>query len=153
EAVQSRNLNDLQYSRLHLVEHMQVLLIILDSIQDHGDHFTKISELHVALEDLWLMVNNIMNPPVCNPVSLSLVQTRGRPRYHITVGQLSQLRATGMSWISIADILGISLSTVSRRRDMFELVENYYAIPNSQLNEIIRDITAHTANAGERLVQ
>lgn len=71
----------------------------------------------------------------------------------MTVGQLSQLRATGMSWISIADILCISLSTLSRRRDLFGLVENYDAIPNSQLDEIIRDITAHTANAGERLVQ
>ncbi|KAF5904067.1 ATP-dependent DNA helicase PIF1, partial [Clarias magur] len=71
--------------------------------------------------------------------------------YPITVGQLSQLRATGMSWISIANMLGISLSTLSQRRDMFGLVENYYAIPNSQMDEIIRDITAHTANAGERL--
>ncbi|ROI16569.1 hypothetical protein DPX16_22546 [Anabarilius grahami] len=39
------------------------------------------------------------------------------------------------------------------RRAVFGLLNNYDAIPNSQLDDIIRDITAHTSNVGERLVQ
>lgn len=56
-----------------------------------------------------------------------------------------------MSWVSIANVLGIGMSTLSRRRAVFGLLNNYDAIPNSQLDDIIRDITAHTSNVGERL--
>lgn len=58
-----------------------------------------------------------------------------------------------MSWVSIANVLGIGMSTLSRRRAVFGLLNNYDAIPNSQLDDIVRDITAHTSNVGERLVQ
>ncbi|RXN15224.1 hypothetical protein ROHU_028274 [Labeo rohita] len=58
-----------------------------------------------------------------------------------------------MSWISIANILGIGLSTLSRRRSVFGRLDNYDAIKNSQQDDIIRDINAHTSNVGQRLVQ
>ncbi|RXN20122.1 hypothetical protein ROHU_025160 [Labeo rohita] len=58
-----------------------------------------------------------------------------------------------MSWVSIANILGIGLSTLSRRRSVFALLDNYDAITNSQQDDIIPDINAHTSDVGQRLVQ
>ncbi|RXN18139.1 ATP-dependent DNA helicase PIF1 [Labeo rohita] len=58
-----------------------------------------------------------------------------------------------MSWVSIANILGIGLSTLSRRRSVFGRLDNYDAIKNSQQDDIIRDINAHTSDVGQRLAQ
>eukprot|EP00112_Aurelia_sp_Birch-Aquarium-sp1_P010537 Seg2246.4 transcript_id=Seg2246.4/GoldUCD/mRNA.D3Y31 product="hypothetical protein" protein_id=Seg2246.4/GoldUCD/D3Y31 len=83
---------------------------------------------------------------------------RGRKRLCITQEQLEHLRSLFFSWEKIASLLGVSISTLQRRRREFGLsdrFEHYSEISDDQLDEIYRGITGNeggpvTPNIGRR---
>lgn len=78
--------------------------------------------------------------------------TGGRPRYRITKDQIETLRETGMSWRRIALTLGISDSTLYRRRQELGLHESFVDISYEELYTVITEMLTQTPHAGESLV-
>ena len=76
----------------------------------------------------------------------------GRPRLHITQDQLEHLLSLGFSGPSIADVLGVSLSTVRRRMNDYGLSIRslYSAVTDQDLDRIVSGIKA---NCGYRLLK
>ncbi len=57
-----------------------------------------------------------------------------------------------MSWSAIGRCLGVSESTIYRRRDEFNILDKWTDMSNEQLDTIIRDILNSTPGAGETYV-
>lgn len=71
--------------------------------------------------------------------------TVGRPKKEVTDEQLQYLRQLGFTWTSISSLLGISRSTLYRRKQLL----NDQPITNDDLELTIREILNTTPNAGE----
>ena len=73
----------------------------------------------------------------------------------ITAEQLETLRGVGFTWVSIAALLGVSVSTIQRRRDKFHLTvaeERYTTICDEELDRQLSDIMTTYPDWGERLL-
>lgn len=87
-------------------------------------------------------------------MSLSLSEsTGGRPAYKITKNMIEQLRETGMSWTTISEFLGVSISTLNRRRAEFGLEDSFSEITDEQLDNEIQNIINLTPYSGESYVR
>ena len=78
--------------------------------------------------------------------------TGGRPKYYITASYLQDLWVSGMSWSAIARCLGVSESTIYRRRDEFNIIDKWTDISDEELDSVILDILSNTPGAGETYV-
>lgn len=78
--------------------------------------------------------------------------TGGRPRYNITKEQIETLRETGMKWKGIALCLGISESTLYRRRQELGLHGSFVNISDGELRAVVFEILSQTPYAGESYV-
>lgn len=77
----------------------------------------------------------------------------GRPRYSISLEQISHCMSLGMNWRRISACLGISRRTLYRHRQYLGVQPLEYTVISSHaLNNIIRDILQNTPNAGETYV-
>jgi len=76
----------------------------------------------------------------------------GRPRYRITKEQIETLRETGMNSKRIALSLGISESTLYRRRQELGLHESFVDISYEELYTVITGMLNQTPYAGETYV-
>ncbi len=77
---------------------------------------------------------------------------RGRPRLNVTKEQLEYLLALGFSCPKIADVVGVSLSTIRRR--MTEYGHALYSnISDQELDDIAKQIKIDFPNCGYRMMQ
>lgn len=98
----------------------------------------------------------------CQPGSLFLgfsCHTRkpeigpGRPQVEISKEQLEFLRSMHFSWSNIAKLLGVSLSTVTRKREHWQMndeTSQWSEISEEELDNVVREIRTLTPNIGER---
>ena len=79
---------------------------------------------------------------------------RGRPRLDISNDQLQYLLELGFSCPQIANVLGVSLSTVRRRMTDYNLSVSaqYSQITDQELDAIVKDIKIAFPNCGYRLM-
>lgn len=76
---------------------------------------------------------------------------RGRPKFDITQEQLEYLSSMSFNWSQVARLLGVSRTTVYRRRiELGRLASN---VTDDQLREIIRDIRRNYPSLGESLAR
>ena len=86
----------------------------------------------------------------CGFVSQLTSCLRGRPRYDIPEEHLEYLLNIGFSCPGIADVLGVSLSTVRRRMTEFGLSVTalYSKITDYELDTLVREIMEEYPNCG-----
>ena len=79
----------------------------------------------------------------------------GRPKLNITQEQLEHLLVLGFSGPSIADLLGVSLSTVRRRMSEYRLsIRSLYSVISDQeLDKIVSEVKKEFPNCGYRLMK
>ncbi len=78
----------------------------------------------------------------------------GRPKYSITKEQLQYLRSMCFSWIQIAALLGVSCSTVYRRRVEFELLQDSvgHLVEDATLIELVTEMKRQQPALGQTMV-
>ena len=89
------------------------------------------------------------------PVYTAANSGPGRPPLSVGKEQIEFLRGLHFSWSNIARLLGISKSTLNRRRAMFHLdpdVSGWSTLSDSELDEIVQDIRRITPSIGQRLL-
>ena len=78
---------------------------------------------------------------------------RGRPKFEITHEQLCYLRSMCFSWVQIALVLGVSYSTIYRRRQEFGMADRYGAhITDSELREVLHRLRGELPSLGQSLI-
>lgn len=83
------------------------------------------------------------------------LELQGRPRLIVNESDVSGLRSLGFSWVDISNIIGVSLSTLRRRRPQFETLPDfsYSNISDNELDNMVRGILQTTPQAGRNLVR
>lgn len=80
---------------------------------------------------------------------------RGRPRYLVSKEHLICLKELGFSWSKVAVMLGISRSTLDRRRKELDIpieLETFSDINDNELDDVVQEILRDTPNSGEVMV-
>ena len=79
---------------------------------------------------------------------------RGRPKFDIRPEQLEHLLCLGMKCPKIAEVLGVSLSTIRRRMSKygFSVTALYSTITDHELDAIVSQIVHEFPNSGYRLM-
>ena len=75
---------------------------------------------------------------------------RGQPKLEVSKEQIQFLRELHFPWVRIAELLGISTKTLSRRRQEFQIDDeeemNWSSAGNGELREILQEmVTGHLA--------
>ena len=149
----------LDYLESRLEDHFQVVNAIAIAIQDNS------AELKQLVEDLLMLTRELLqeihavksqrekeNRRSTAWVPSTEASTGGRPRFRVTKDQIETLRETGMNWKTIALTLGISESTLYRRRQEFGLYESFVDIGYEELYTVITGMLSQTPYAGESYV-
>jgi len=78
----------------------------------------------------------------------------GRPRYDIPQEQLEHLLQLNFDCPTIATMLGVSLRTVRRRMDEYNLTvrSRYSDVDDARLDQTVRELKQHFANSGYRMM-
>ena len=86
---------------------------------------------------------------------LSSGNGRGRPRLCITKEQIEYLLHIGFSCSKVADVIGVSLSTIRRRMTEYGLTVHalYSTISDRELDELAEQIKQDFPNCGYRMMQ
>ena len=147
----------LDYLESRLEDHFQIVNAIAIATQDDAS-----SDLNQTVQDLLSFSQNVLQEvhttkvqretngtrsSVCVPSTQA--GTGGRPRYRITKEQIEILRETGMNLKRIALSLGISESTLFRRRQEFGLHESFVDVSYVDLYTVITGMLSQTPYAGE----
>ena len=77
---------------------------------------------------------------------------KGQPKFEVSKRQIEFLRELRFSWVRIAELLGISTKTLSRRRQEFQIDDepNWSSIENGELREVImQNIMSITPGIGQ----
>ena len=69
---------------------------------------------------------------------------RGQPKFEVSKRQIQFLREFHFPWVRIAELLGISTKTLTRRRQELQTNEeeemNWSSIGNGEITEIMQEI-------------
>ena len=76
---------------------------------------------------------------------------RGQPKFEVSKRQIEFLRELHFSLVRIAELLGISTKTLSRRRQEFQITDeqNWTSIGDGELREIMQGIMSVTPGIGQ----
>ena len=75
---------------------------------------------------------------------------RGRPRLNVTKEQIEYLLHLGFSCPKLADVIGVSLSTIRRRMEEYGL---YFTISDRELDHLAEQIKKDFPNCGYHMMQ
>lgn len=79
---------------------------------------------------------------------------RGRPKFEISRSQLEYLESMSFNWTTVARMLGVSRTTIYRRRVEFGMDTSVITtnVNSDELECIIRQVRKETPSLGERMV-
>ena len=85
---------------------------------------------------------------------VSFYRSPGRPLLEVSIEEVEYLRSLHVSWTKIAEIMGISRSTLNRRLDQEDIDQSvsYSIVRDRELDEIIVRIKIGHPNDGEKLI-
>lgn len=150
----------LDYLESRLEDHFQVVHAIAIAIQNNASDELKqlVEDLLSVSQSLLQEIHTAKTQSEMNKrrsaawVPGTQASTGGRPRFSITKEQIETLRETGMNWKGIAVLLGISESTLYRRRQEFGLHETFVDITDEELYTVVVGMLSQTPYAGESYV-
>ncbi|KAL9980321.1 hypothetical protein ACROYT_G008892 [Oculina patagonica] len=121
------------------------------------NNFSTLERLIGALIDRYSCLVPFLVDELRYRAPLTATGAVGRPSYIINREQLEIMRRYGISWTDIAKSLGVSLSTIWRRRVHFNMERRRHAgrrtVGMQELLEIIAEIKERAAGAGIIMIE
>lgn len=87
--------------------------------------------------------------------TIQIIKTNGRPRYEVSKEMIISLAEHHFCWQQIANLLGISISTLNRRKRELNIsneITSYSTISDNELDIIMRTIKHEQPYAGESII-
>ena len=112
---------------------------------------THLTRLRVYFENMADYLNeDTVNVPA-HQCKREYTGMRGQPKLEVSKEQIQFLRELHFPWVRIAELLGISTKTLSRRRQEFQIEEemNWSSAGNGELREIMQEIMSVTPGIGQ----
>ena len=128
-----------------------------DSNLEMEDFLESMNELSSYLTRLTLFFENLADELNDNMIDLSFNECeriytgiKGQPKFQVSKRQIEFLRELHFSWTRIAELLGISPRTLSRRRKEFEINDQHWSsLSDEELKEIMQQIMTVTPGIGQ----
>ena len=78
---------------------------------------------------------------------------RGRPKFDISKEQFEYLKSMNFSWTQVAELLGVSIMTIYRRRQEFGMLgaTNEFVISDEELRTVLHQMRHDLPNIGETM--
>ena len=120
-----------------------------------GNFYSNMDQLSLYLTRLRVYFENIaddlsestLNVPA-HQCERNYTGTRGQPKFKVSKRQIQFLRELHFPWVRIAELLGISTKTLTRRRQEFQIEDegevNWSSLRNGELREIMQEIMTVT---------
>eukprot|EP00794_Sanderia_malayensis_P013437 gene13437-14820_t len=102
---------------------------------------------------LYLCTDEEISPVSYVTQTINHVESPGRPHVEISKEQLEFLRSLQFTWKRIAKLLGVSVSTITRKRNIYQLEEElpeWSQLSDDELDEVVQEIRTSKPNIGER---
>lgn len=114
---------------------------------------THLTRLRIYFENMAdELSENTLNVPTCQ-CERNYTGMRGQPKLEVSKRKIQFLRELHFPWVRIAELLGISTKTLTRRRQEFQLNDegdmNWSCIGNDDLREIMQEIMTVTPGIGQ----
>lgn len=132
-----------------------------DSELSQNDKYT-LDSLSTALTDVLSVMRHQLAIHSLTPTTVADVSTSrnsdlkaGRPSFDIPSEILEELRGLGFTWIKIAEMLGVSRWTISRRVSMYGLqnLTEFSSISDDELDKLVEDfVLSHGKATGQTYV-
>ena len=125
-----------------------------------GNFYSNMDQLSLYLTRLQVYFENIaddlsestLNVPA-HQCKRNYTGTRGQPKFKVSKRQIQFLRELHFPWVRIAELLGISTKTLSRKRQEFQIEDeggvNWSSLWNGELREIMQEIMTVTPGIGQ----
>ena len=125
-----------------------------------GNFYSNMDQLSLYLTRLRVYFENIaddlsestLNVPA-HQCERNYTGTRGQPKFKVSKRQIQFLRELHFPWVRIAELLGISTKTLTRRRQEFQIEDegevNWSSLRNGELREIMQEIMTVTPGIGQ----
>jgi DNA-binding Lrp family transcriptional regulator len=87
--------------------------------------------------------------------TIQVIKTNGRPRYEISKDLIVSLAEHHFTWVQIANLLGISIATLNRRRRELNIsneIRRYSTITDNELDILMRRIKHVQPFSGESII-
>eukprot|EP00794_Sanderia_malayensis_P001565 gene1565-1725_t len=102
---------------------------------------------------LYLCTDEEISPVSYVTQTINHVESAGRPIVEISKEQLEFLRSLQFTWKRIAKLLGVSVSTIATKRNIYQLEEDlpeWSQLSDEELDGVVQEIRTLTPNIGER---
>ena len=131
---------------LHTIEEAhedsEDLEVVTDDVKELADVF-------MARQSLWSSYEEALRNSLCVQRVPSTVQSSG---VEVPQEQIEYLRYLSFSWTSIASILGVSRTTVYRRKREYGISSANCSMTDSELDTCLRDIRRELPYSGETII-
>ena len=132
---------------------------VADDVSDVAVHYSvQLAELLQCLRGLYTEWQRYRDDghhlSTAYSVPTSQPSIQGRPRFIISREQICYLRSMAFSWIQIARLLGVSYSTIYRRRQEYGLTSLTAGtdITDSELREVLHQLRQELPSLGQTLI-
>ena len=134
--------------------HLEDIQYSLTILRPNRTHETQ-RMIDIILEMRSIIDRVIQRQEITDVIANQSQGHRGRPKLVICEDQLIFLRTFGFTWTQIQTILGVSRSTLTRRRNELGLDEgeNFSMIDENELQILMREIMVSNPNIGQRRMQ
>ena len=154
---------DIDQAADRLITAAETIQLVMSDIENNNDLTDVTSILNMTLmkvrnlSDQLQQYRNEKSDSIGEKAFSSLTESGkdgpGRPRYVIEEDQIRFLREIHFPWKKIADLLGVSESTLRRRRLMYGMTDleesSWTQITDSDLSRIVQEIQELTPNIGQ----
>ena len=135
-------------------------LVCSDRDLEMANFHSNMNELSTHLTRLRVYFENMAHHLSENTLNMAAHQCereytgmRGQPKFEVSKRQIHFFRDLHFPWVRIAELLGISTKTLTRRRQEFQIDEeeemNWSSIGNGELTEIMQEIMTVTPGIGQ----
>ena len=168
EAERCNNLlfEDIDQAAERLITAAETIQLLLSDIESNDDLTDVMSILNLTLSKVRNLISDQLQQCRSEMSDLSFIGERAyssptdsrkggpwRPRYVIEEEQIRFLREMHFPWKKIANLLGVSESTLRRRRLMYGMTDleesSWTQISDSDLDRIVQEIQELTPNIGQ----
>ncbi|CAJ0626567.1 938_t:CDS:1 [Entrophospora sp. SA101] len=156
--IQSDDSDYLQNQLINLERTISLLSHLIYDVTESSIHYQNLIQNLILSQQTYEQLNNklflLIDQVGPEMLFVSPQSSGGRPKLEVSENAIILLCSEGFSWVDIANIFGISITTLYRRRCDLNIlnIPSYSEISNNELDQIILNIKESQPYSGQNIL-
>ncbi|CAJ0859168.1 8483_t:CDS:2, partial [Entrophospora sp. SA101] len=156
--IQSDDSDYLQNQLINLERTISLLSHLIYNVTESSIHYQNLIQNLILSQQTYEQLNNkiflLIDQVGPEMLFVSPQSSGGRPKLEVSENAIILLCSEGFSWVDIANIFGISITTLYRRRCDLNIlnIPSYSEISNNELDQIILNIKESQPYSGQNIL-